>query len=452
MARSRRTAVENAAAKPIGQTVVDMPLWKGLPPGYRKTSRRERLAPGGDPRLRRRHVSGVTIPTLSIFPATGSRRTRMAVIVCPGGGYSVLSIDVEGWDVSRWLNQLGITAAVLKYRLRPFPEGAKVPPPLLDIQRAIRTMRSRADEYGFDPWRVGVIGFSAGGHLAASAATTYDSGNPRSHDPIERQSSRPDFVMPIYPYIDEAIAGKLNYETPPAFIAQSADDFIGDSSVRYFAAARKADARVELHFFERAGHGYGLGVDGGPVTEWPHLCERWLLEVIEPSAAYAPPPRLRRVPKETGVHKRINCGARRQWQDRAGHIWEPDEPYRTDGGRADRGPVAVAGTGLPELYRTERYDLSALRVPVANGRYTVRLHFCETFEGVTRPGQRVFSVALNGRTVLPKCDPFAAAGRRRQCAVVREFGVTVADGTLEIAFRRVGASGPEINAVEIHGR
>jgi acetyl esterase/lipase len=250
-------------------------------------------------------VAHVTEPTLSIFPAIGAPKSDMAVLVCPGGGYHILAIDKEGYDLALWLNQLGITAAVLKYRVRPYAEDDGPFPPLLDVQRALRLLRSRADTLGINPHRIGVMGFSAGGHLALLAGLHQDPGDPNASDPVERMSSRPDFLMPIYPAIPEDALDKLSSEMPPTFAAIAWDDFLIEPNLRFLPAAQAAGVPLEYHIFPSGGHGYGMGVGGGSVRRWPALCETWLRDVAARVEPYEPPV-TRPVPEETGVHKRTN--------------------------------------------------------------------------------------------------------------------------------------------------
>jgi len=239
------------------------------------------------------------IPTLTVYPAPKEKATGAAIIVCPGGGYSHLA-DHEGRPVAEWLNTLGITAFVLKYRFGPRYHH---PAPLLDAARAIRTVRARAAEWQLDRTRIGILGFSAGGHLASTIGTHFDAGQADSADPIERVSSRPDLMILIYPVItmrEFTHAGskrmllgenapedlvkllsndeQVTKETPPAFLVHTADDpgVPVENSLRFAAALRKARVPVEIHVYEHGPHGFGLGGKDPILSTWPQRCAEWL--------------------------------------------------------------------------------------------------------------------------------------------------------------------------------
>jgi acetyl esterase/lipase len=239
-------------------------------------------------------------PTLTIFRTT-LRQNGTAVIIAPGGGYSNLSMNNEGRQVAGWFNAMGVTAFVLKYRLGPRYHH---PIELGDAQRAIRLVRSRATEFGVAPDRVGMMGFSAGGHLAATAGTKFDDGKPGAADPIERAGSRPDFLILAYPVIsfDPAIAHagsvrsllgdnpspaliqELSAElhvtdkTPPSFIFHTnADTGVpAENSARFYLALRKAKVPVEYHVFENGPHGVGMALSDPALSLWPTLLSNWL--------------------------------------------------------------------------------------------------------------------------------------------------------------------------------
>jgi acetyl esterase/lipase len=239
------------------------------------------------------------IPTLTVYPAPKDKATGAAVIVCPGGGYSHLA-DHEGGPVAEWLNTLGITAFVLKYRVGPRYHH---PAPLLDAARAVRTVRARATEWQLDANRIGILGFSAGGHLASTIGTHFDAGKADASDPIERVSSRPDLMILIYPVItmrEFTHAGskrmllgenasedlvkllsndeQVTKETPPAFLVHTADDpgVPVENSLRFAAALRKARVPVEIHVYEHGPHGFGLGTKDPILATWPQRCAEWL--------------------------------------------------------------------------------------------------------------------------------------------------------------------------------
>ncbi len=239
------------------------------------------------------------IPTLTPYFLPKEKATGAAIIVCPGGGYSHLA-DHEGRPVAEWLNTLGITAFVLKYRLGPRYHH---PAPLQDAARAIRTVRARASEWHIDPHRIGVLGFSAGGHVASTIGTHFDAGKTDASDPIERVSSRPDLMILIYPVItmrEFAHAGskrmllgenhspdlvallsneeQVTKETPPAFLVHTADDpsVPVENSLRFAEALRKNKVPVEIHVYEHGPHGFGLGGKDAILSTWPQRCAEWL--------------------------------------------------------------------------------------------------------------------------------------------------------------------------------
>jgi len=242
------------------------------------------------------------IPTLTLFQAYGQPKTpRTAVIVAPGGSYGWLASNHEGRQEANWLNSLGITAFVLKYRLGPQYHH---PVELGDAQRAIRLVRSRAQEFGVDPNRIGMMGFSAGGHLTSSAGTHFDSGNPSAADAIDRASSRPDFMVLVYAVIsftasyshagssknllgdnpDPKLLKELSSElqvtqqTPPTFLVSTNEDDVvpSENSVEFYLALRHAGVPAELHVFEKGAHGFGLNFRDPILGEWPVLLANWM--------------------------------------------------------------------------------------------------------------------------------------------------------------------------------
>jgi len=239
-------------------------------------------------------------PSLTLYQPPAAKATGSAVVVCPGGGYQALA-DHEGKPIAEWLNGLGITAVVLRYRLGPTYHH---PAMLEDAGRAIRMTRSNAKLWKIDPARVAILGFSAGGHLASTAGTHFDPGRPDATDPVARQSSRPDRMILLYPVISmkepmthagskrnllganpspelvESLSNEtqVKADTPPTFIAQTDADTVvpAENSLLFTLALRAAKVPVELHLFEQGRHGLGLGRDGLPFSEWPQLCARWL--------------------------------------------------------------------------------------------------------------------------------------------------------------------------------
>ena len=268
-----------AAEKP--EAGVPFPLWPDGPPGVAKD------APG----LR---------PTLTVYYPPPEKATGSVVVVCPGGGYGGHA-DHEGRPIAEWLNGLGVTGVVLKYRLAP---ASQHPAMLQDAARAIRTVRANAAAWNLDPKRIGVLGFSAGGHLASTIGTHFDPGDPNAADPIEKVSSRPDRMILVYPVIsmappythggsrrnllgpdpDPALAESLSNETrvtpetPPTFLAHTDADgpVPAENSLHFALALRKAKVPMELHVFEKGPHGLGLGREGFAFSEWPGLCAKWL--------------------------------------------------------------------------------------------------------------------------------------------------------------------------------
>jgi acetyl esterase/lipase len=235
----------------------------------------------GKPLIRLGHV---TNPTLTIYPPKGNN-SGAAVVVFPGGGYSILAMDLEGTEVCDWLTSSGITCAVLKYRVPgsgPFPKSAAA---LQDAQRAMGIVRSQAAQWHIDPHRVGVLGFSAGGHLAAAVSTHYEERLYPAVDAADQQSCRPDFAIVIYPgYLgtgdrrltlnpDVPVTGK----TPPTILVQAEDDTVGvENAVAYFLALKAGKVPAELHLYASGGHGYGLRRTALPVTAWPEVVSAWL--------------------------------------------------------------------------------------------------------------------------------------------------------------------------------
>ena len=241
-------------------------------------------------------------PTITLYRANGNG-VRTAVIVAPGGSYAHLAMNHEGRQVANWLNALGVTAFVLKYRLGPKYHH---PIELGDAQRAIRLVRSRAEEFSIAPDRVGMMGFSAGGHLASTAGTHFDNGNSSASDPIARVSSRPDFLILGYPVITmqgpyahsgsvrnllgdnpdpklrEELSNELHVtsQTPPTFLFTTSEDKTvpAENSVDFYLALHKAGVPAELHVFEKGPHGVGLDLSDPALGEWPTLLANWLRE------------------------------------------------------------------------------------------------------------------------------------------------------------------------------
>jgi endo-1,4-beta-xylanase len=226
-----------------------------------------------------RSVARVHQPTLTAYLPVGEKNTGVGIIIAPGGGYRHLAIDKEGHDIAKWLSTLGVAGFVLKYRL-PRTEGHKysIETALADAKRAVRVVRSRAAEWHLDPRRIGMMGFSAGGDLAARAAMGFDKGQPGASDPVERETSRPDFVVLGYPLIPEELT--VTAETPPAFLVHADDDRLtAEHSVRFYLALKKAGVSAELHIYSKGGHGFGILNRDLPVSSWPLRLEQWLRQM-----------------------------------------------------------------------------------------------------------------------------------------------------------------------------
>ena len=276
-----------------------MDLWNGKIPGAIRDTNYKQTVDSLDNWYKMRFVSE---PTLDVYPAPAEKATGTAIIICPGGGYSGLAIGHEGAAVARWLNDLGITAFVLKYRL---PSDRimvdKSVGPMQDAQKAIRLVRQHAKEWNVDAGKIGIMGFSAGGHLASTLSTHY---NEKVYDPADTTSARPDFSLLIYPVISmdkgtthmgsraNLLGGnpssdrvkhfsnelQVTSETPPAFLVHSIDDEVVpvQNSIGYALALQKYHIPCELHIYQSGGHGYGLGRSENTESSWPDACRKWL--------------------------------------------------------------------------------------------------------------------------------------------------------------------------------
>jgi acetyl esterase/lipase len=240
-------------------------------------------------------------PSLTIYLPPSDKANGTAVVVCPGGGYGALAVGHEGKEPAEWLNRHGIAAFVLRYRLGP---RYRHPAPMQDAQRAMRLVRSRAKEWNLDPKRIGIWGFSAGGHLASTVATHFDVGKSDSDDPIERVRCRPDFAILCYPVItmrppvthggsrrnllgdkpEEALESSLcndeqvTEKTPPTFLFHTNEDraVLPENSILFYQALRRKNVPAELHIYEKGPHGVGLAVGRGAVSAWPEQLAGWL--------------------------------------------------------------------------------------------------------------------------------------------------------------------------------
>lgn len=271
------------APKLIALKKTEMPVWPGKAPGARDDSWRAK-------------------PMMTIYQPLKEDANGTAVVICPGGAYMMIAIDHEGHTIAKWLGSIGVTGIVLRYRHGG--HGYRHPIPLQDAQRAIRTIRHKAKELNVDPNRIGVMGFSAGGHLASTAGTHFDKGKPDAADPVEKAGSRPDFMILGYPVItlkkpfthwgsrvnlvgnrgDDALVNSLCNETqvtaktPPTFLFHAKDDGAvpPQNSIEFYRALVKNKVKAEIHLYKQGGHGFGLGRKGTPCAAWPARCAKWL--------------------------------------------------------------------------------------------------------------------------------------------------------------------------------
>jgi acetyl esterase/lipase len=267
---------------------ITLPVWPGTAPGapanpaaeIDTTTVKDNLI-AGRPIVR---LGNVSTPTLTLYAPKG-RNTGAAVVVFPGGGYYILAIDLEGQEVCDWLNSAGVSCILLKYRVPDTGPYPKSPAALQDAQRAVGLVRLHAAEWQIDPSRIGVLGFSAGGHLVAALSTHFDERLYPPVDAADKLSCRPDFAVIVYPgYLalaDKNFAPNADINptanTPPSFIVQAEDDPVHvENAVVYFLALKNAKVPAELHIYAQGGHGYGLRRTALPVTTWPDSVEAWL--------------------------------------------------------------------------------------------------------------------------------------------------------------------------------
>jgi acetyl esterase/lipase len=230
-------------------------------------------------------ITNVTAPAITFYPAPADKNSHATVVVFPGGGYRILAMDLEGMEVCRWLNSIGINAVLLKYRVPQRPGLSRYAGPLQDAQRTLGVVRSHANDWHVDPDRIGVLGFSAGGHLAAAVSNNYETRTYKAVDPLDSVSCRPDFAILIYPaYLTANDEGRqlspelpVTARTPPTFLVQTEDDPVHvENSLVYYRALKDAKVPAELHIYSKGRHGYGLRPTALPVTHWPTLAEEWL--------------------------------------------------------------------------------------------------------------------------------------------------------------------------------
>ncbi len=264
----------------ISQTINSFEVWPGPVPGEEDDKARPVVQIDEKGVIER--LITVTNPLMEIYRPPANKSNRNAVIIFPGGGYNILAIKKEGYEIAEWLSGLGYTAFVLQYRVPQKQEGA-----LMDAQRAIRIVRSKAEELDLDPEKIGVLGFSAGGSLAARVSTRYEDETYPPVDDLDTISCKPNFSVLIYPaYLDQGENNmitpelKVTEETPPMFIFVAADDRVANSSLVMTQELRKFDILVELHVVPYGKHGYGMR-KGNPAAEaWPPLAATWLKSYI----------------------------------------------------------------------------------------------------------------------------------------------------------------------------
>src|SRR5438552_17160201 len=238
-----------------------------------------------------RMVTNVTKPTITVFRPAKEKDTGAAVLICPGGGYWNLYWQLEGEEVAPWLSSLGKTGIILKYRVPRRPDEPKGEParrPLQDAQRAVSLVRSRAKEWGIDPHRIGIVGFSAGGHLAIATATSFEKRTYEPIDDVDKISCRPDFAVPVYSgYLKakdkDEIAPGLNVptNTPPVFLVHGGQDIVSppEHSVLMYLALKRAGVPAELHVYANTAHDFGVRTNDRPYSQWTARCADWLRDL-----------------------------------------------------------------------------------------------------------------------------------------------------------------------------
>jgi acetyl esterase/lipase len=265
-------------------------LWPGVAPGETRefpaesdtTKPTDRLVNG----VHIVRLGNVTQPTITVYRPDPAKDTGAAVIVAPGGGFNILAWELEGTEVCEWLNSIGVTGVLLKYRVPSRPDRARHAAALDDAQRALGLVRHRAAEWGLDPKRIGMLGFSAGAHLSAALATNHASRTYPAVDAADAVSCRPDFLVLIYPggIVDRDNPGVLRLEvvpvkgdTPPVIIVMTQDDPVRvENALVYYTALKQAEVPAEMHLYPTGGHGYGLRRNEHLVTTWPDRVADWL--------------------------------------------------------------------------------------------------------------------------------------------------------------------------------
>ncbi len=254
-------------------------LWSGGAPGSESETAPEVFQASDNPKLPKKFTV-VHYPSIYAFLPPKGKANGMAVVVAPGGGHSQLVIDKEGWDIADWLNRNGIAAFVLKYRLARAPgshytvDGSA----LADAARAMRTVRLRAKEWDVDPARIGFMGFSAGGEVAALIETRFDKGNDSATDAVERVSSRPDFAVVVYPGFKPGTI-TVPKDAPPTFLVCADDDRSHVvTTVNLYLDLEKQGVSAEMHIYASGGHGFGIKQSAKPVASWPERLTQWMAD------------------------------------------------------------------------------------------------------------------------------------------------------------------------------
>lgn len=288
-------SAQTAAWQPSpGHTQV--PIWPGAVPDARPVTGPETLKPDAKDLVAGRpwvYINNVSRPTMTVYSPNG-KNTGAAVVVFPGGGYQILAIDLEGTEVCDWLASKGITCVLLKYRVPgegKLPKSGSYPDSpeaLEDAQRALGLVRFHAAEWHIDPHKIGVLGFSAGGHLVAAMSVHFAQRLYPAVDAADKASCRPDFAVAIYPghlalgknsfALNPDIRTHITHQTPPTFLLQNEDDHVDgvEQSLSYYAGLKKVGVPVEMHLYAQGGHAFGLRHTKLPVTKWPQLVETWL--------------------------------------------------------------------------------------------------------------------------------------------------------------------------------
>jgi acetyl esterase/lipase len=285
---ARKAQLDRPSKNKLIEKSLVVNVWPGKAPGETGDVGPEKFLekkPKEKPGVKR--LTNVSQPTLTIYRPAPDRDTGTAVVICPGGGYHILAWDLEGEEVAAWLNSIGVTGIILKYRVpRRSNEPGDKPPlgPLQDAQRALSLVRSNARKWKLEPDRIGILGFSAGGHLTASAATNFDKRAYQAVDDVDKVSCRPDFAVLIYPaYLlakgEDKLAPdiRVGKKCPPMFFAHAGDDGVkADNSVQMYLALKRAGVPAELHIYAAGGHGFGRRPSRHPCSTWPQRCADWL--------------------------------------------------------------------------------------------------------------------------------------------------------------------------------